>query len=168
MKYSITLPIVLASLAYTVSALGINDADVPTACQTICRPLVQLSNACTSGSSTDSSCICDNKSFDVLSIGSACAICCQQNNKQSSDLSSVSSACSFTQGAYNQVSASSVAATIVVTATHASSTVTLSSGSPASGTAKATGSGSSKNGAPMQTMAPAGLLAAAAIAGMVL
>jgi len=53
----------------------------------------------------------------VKSIGSNCAICITQSNAGSADLSSVSQACGFTNAAYNQASASSVAAKVTVTAT---------------------------------------------------
>ena len=83
MQYSLGLPFVLLGLSYTVLAIGITDNDVPAACATICKPLVQLSNTCSQGSSTSTDCICKNTSFDVKTIGSTCAICIQQNNKAS-------------------------------------------------------------------------------------
>jgi hypothetical protein len=125
-----------------------------------------------------------------------CAICCQQANSLNDgefllqfyktlerkdrwflireiDLESVSSACGFTQGAYNQASASSVAATVVVTATHAGSTTTVSAASSAKATGASAASGSSasssKNAAPAPTgMGAAGLLAGAIVAGLAL
>ncbi|KIW09348.1 uncharacterized protein PV09_00249 [Verruconis gallopava] len=167
MMYINNIAFALAALS-AVSALGINESDVPSVCATICKPLVQLSDACSSSSSTDSSCICKNTSFDVVNLGSMCAICCQQANSLGDDLKSISSACGFTQGTYNQASASSVAATVVVTATYSGKTTTLSAAATASATSSS--ASSSKNVAPAPTMQAAGLLAGAGAvaAGLIL
>lgn len=87
------------------------------------------------------------------------------------DLRSISAACSFTEGAYAQLSASSVAATVVVTATHSGDVLTTSPTTPEATAAStsaslasssaATGSG---NAAPAATMHAAGLLAGAGLA----
>jgi hypothetical protein len=77
---SFSLAVILLSGLNTISALGIDDTDVPAVCAPICKPLIDLSSACSSDSSTDSDCICSNTSFNVKDLGSMCAICCQQAN----------------------------------------------------------------------------------------
>lgn len=62
---------------------GITDGEVPPACKDVCRPLVQLSTTCQSGSTdpkAEADCICKNTSFDVKAVGSLCTICVTQNN----------------------------------------------------------------------------------------
>jgi hypothetical protein len=66
-----------------ITAEGITNGDVPTACQAVCRPLVELSSVCqNNGGTADQieNCICKNTSFDVISLGSLCAICITQTN----------------------------------------------------------------------------------------
>ncbi|KAF1976740.1 hypothetical protein BU23DRAFT_432500, partial [Bimuria novae-zelandiae CBS 107.79] len=83
----------------------LNANDVPTACTTICAPIVQLTNTCDvdpgarenddekngedNGAEPDeaveSQCVCSNKSFDVASIAALCASCIQQNGKGRTD-----------------------------------------------------------------------------------
>jgi hypothetical protein len=80
--------------------------DVPSACLTICQPIVELTNICDvdprpagddtgendgddGGSETDepieAQCICTNTSFDVSSIAALCASCIQQNANSTVD-----------------------------------------------------------------------------------
>ncbi|QDS70136.1 hypothetical protein FKW77_005689 [Venturia effusa] len=126
MRYSTISSLVIA-FATSSLAMGLSDGDVPAICKSVCRPLIQLSSTCTSSTggltSAESDCICKNTSFNVKEIGSNCAICITQSNAGSSDLSSVSSACGFTSGAYNQASASSLAAKVTVTATKSGNAV---------------------------------------------
>jgi hypothetical protein len=77
----------------------LNAVDVPSACTTICGPIVQLTDTCNidpgeseddaedsdSGNDTpetdeviESQCICTNMSFDVAGIAGLCASCIQQ------------------------------------------------------------------------------------------
>jgi hypothetical protein len=82
---SFSLPILFAFLPAIrlIVAEGITDGDVPTACKDVCRPLIQLSSVCMGNGGTApqiESCICKNTSFDVVSLGSLCAICITQTN----------------------------------------------------------------------------------------
>lgn len=76
--------------------------DVPSACKTICQPIVELSNTCDidpkenkirdrrgdfllvarskEEESIEANCICTNKSFDVESVMALCASCMKQNS----------------------------------------------------------------------------------------
>lgn len=70
--------------------LQLDNDDVPTACRSICGPIVTLTNACEvdlSGSDDtdrnenrlEAQCICTNDSFDVGHIAALCADCMRQN-----------------------------------------------------------------------------------------
>jgi hypothetical protein len=90
---SFTLPTLLALIPAIrlIAAEGITNGDVPTACQAVCRPLVQLSSVCqNNGGTADQieNCICKNTSFDVISLGSLCAICITQTNAVTDSMSS--------------------------------------------------------------------------------
>ncbi|KAE9961871.1 hypothetical protein BLS_001218 [Venturia inaequalis] len=127
MRYSTIFTLVIAFATSSLS-MGLSDGDVPAICKSVCRPLIQLSSTCASSSSggltsAESDCICKNTSFNVKEIGSNCAICITQSNAGSPDLTSVSSACGFTNAAYNQASASSLAAKVTVTATKSGNSV---------------------------------------------
>lgn len=80
MKYTTALTYALSAASLATAQLGIDDSDVPLICRQVCQPLISLSVLCSSESSTDSSCICDNTSFDVINLGSMCAICAEQAN----------------------------------------------------------------------------------------
>ncbi|KAF2434814.1 hypothetical protein EJ08DRAFT_431443 [Tothia fuscella] len=144
---------------------GILENDIPEACKTICRPLTQLSQACQVGS-TDSkagaNCICKNTSFDVKQLGSLCTICLTQTNALTDNIKSISSECGFVNTAYNQASASSLAATILVTATKAGSTQVVTGSASPSNTALGASSSTSKAIAPAQTIAMGIMVAALA------
>jgi hypothetical protein len=80
MKTSTALALLASTASLATAQLGIDDTDVPNICRQICQPLISLSVLCSSESSTDSSCICENTSFDVVNLGSMCAICAEQAN----------------------------------------------------------------------------------------
>lgn len=99
-----TLSILLFQSAFFVSICSTEElhaADVPSACVTICEPIVQLTGICDidPGASEggneengddnnneveadepiESQCICTNTSFNVSSIAALCASCINQN-----------------------------------------------------------------------------------------
>ncbi|PVH91200.1 hypothetical protein DM02DRAFT_497350, partial [Periconia macrospinosa] len=118
------------------SAKELNAADIPTACTTICQPIVQLTNTCDinmkkreakparkgskelAESVLETQCICRNKSFNVASISALCAGCIQQNDmgKSNVDMDSIMSTCSFSSTSYAPT-ATALVATITVNAT---------------------------------------------------
>ncbi|KAL6404525.1 hypothetical protein AUP68_13918 [Ilyonectria robusta] len=78
--------------------------DVPSACETICQPIVELTNTCDidpnetdndndkrkklrlrgrgeSEEAIEANCICTNKSFDVAAVMALCASCMAQNSQ---------------------------------------------------------------------------------------
>lgn len=88
----------------TAFAEELNADDVPTACKTICQPIVNLTNACDidlkgpekhsdrrrdlvildhedDDEPIEAACICTNKSFDVEGVMGLCASCMAQNSK---------------------------------------------------------------------------------------
>jgi hypothetical protein len=101
--------ILLANLAAAISATlaeELRAADVPTACTTICQPIVDLTNTCDidpnemdmdndkrrklrfrkaeeSDEAIEANCICTNKSFDVAGVMGLCASCISQNGNTS-------------------------------------------------------------------------------------
>jgi len=88
----------------------LNADDVPSACKTICQPIVDLSNTCDidpkesrirdkrgdfllvarskEEEAIEANCICTNKSFDVESVMALCASCMQQNSDDAEGTSS--------------------------------------------------------------------------------
>lgn len=97
--------ILLATLAAVIPAIHAEELrfdDVPTACKTICQPIVDLTNACDvdpegmdmdkakrskihlrqaeeSDEAIETNCICTNKSFDVAGVMGLCTSCLTQN-----------------------------------------------------------------------------------------
>jgi len=86
------------------------------------------------------------------------------NNKMGDDLKAISSTCSFTATNYNQLSASSYAASITVTATKPGTNQVVTGTATATGASGGAKSTSSKGVAAAQTVGP--MRAAAAMAGM--
>jgi hypothetical protein len=106
--------ILLATLAVFIPAAiaeELNADDVPTACETICQPIVNLTNACDidpkgtekhsdrrrdlvivdhgdDDEPIEAACICTNKSFDVAGVMGLCASCMAQNSKDTEGKSS--------------------------------------------------------------------------------
>lgn len=101
--------ILLATLAAVIPAAlaeELRAADVPSACTTICQPIVDLTNTCDidpneadtdndkrrklrlreteeSDEAIEANCICTNKSFDVAGVMGLCASCISQNGNTS-------------------------------------------------------------------------------------
>lgn len=89
MRFSIACLVVFSTIMMRpVLAEELDSKDVPTACTTICRPIVDLTSTCDVDKDTDktdsddaieATCICSNKSFNVASIAALCASCISQN-----------------------------------------------------------------------------------------
>ncbi|QGI66306.1 hypothetical protein CEK27_010277 [Fusarium fujikuroi] len=124
--------------------------DVPTACKTICQPVVNLTNACDidpkgpekhsdrrrdlvildhedDDEPIEAACICTNKSFDIEGVMGLCASCMAQNSKDTevreTDIDKIMSQCSFSSTSYVRA-ATSVVSGIEVQATQPAATVT--------------------------------------------
>ncbi|RBR21963.1 uncharacterized protein FIESC28_04676 [Fusarium coffeatum] len=117
--------------------------DVPSACKTICQPIVELSNTCDidpkenkihdkrgdfflvarskEEEAIEANCICTNKSFDVESVMALCASCMQQNSDDAEDVEKMMKQCSFSTTTYVRA-ATSVVSGIRVEATKPAST----------------------------------------------
>ncbi|KAF2193595.1 hypothetical protein K469DRAFT_541092, partial [Zopfia rhizophila CBS 207.26] len=156
----------------TSIAEELNAADVPSACTTICKPIVQLTNACDvdpgkvndddndgpeSDEAIEAQCICSNKSFNVGSIAALCASCIQQNGNGTAeaDMDKIMSACSFSSTSYSQ-SATALVAQITVSATKPVATGMAAGSSTATAQGQAT-----------QTAASTGLGARTDVSGAV-
>ncbi|KAI1026321.1 hypothetical protein LB503_012816 [Fusarium chuoi] len=130
----------------TAFAEELNADDVPTACKTICQPIVNLTNACDidlkgpekhsdrrrdlvildhedDDEPIEAACICTNKSFDVEGVMGLCASCMAQNSKDTEDIDKIMSQCSFSSTSYARA-ATSVVSGIEVQATKPAATVT--------------------------------------------
>ena len=105
---STDLLVALAAGFATVLSEELRATDVPSACSTICQPIVSLTGTCDvdpnepqatddamrrklylrAGQGSDdadetieANCICKNKSFDVAGVMALCASCIKQNGK---------------------------------------------------------------------------------------
>ncbi|KAH7364050.1 hypothetical protein BKA65DRAFT_490304 [Rhexocercosporidium sp. MPI-PUGE-AT-0058] len=89
MRFSIASLVVFSTIMIgPVLAEELDSKDVPTACTTICKPIVDLTSTCDVDNDTDktesddaieATCICSNTSFNVASIAALCASCISQN-----------------------------------------------------------------------------------------
>ncbi|CAG7561800.1 unnamed protein product [Fusarium equiseti] len=126
--------------------------DVPSACKTICQPIVDLSNTCDidpkesrirdkrgdflliarskEEEAIEANCICTNKSFDVESVMALCASCMQQNSEDAKDVEKMMRQCSFSTTSYV------AAATSVVSGIQVEATKPASTGVPSTPTAQ--------------------------------
>lgn len=87
MRFTSSQVVLALSIARFTSVLAFEDlenSDVPSACSTICKPIVDLSRECDHGNDSDKAemdCFCTNKSFDVGTIAPLCASCISQNGR---------------------------------------------------------------------------------------
>ncbi|KAF4336868.1 hypothetical protein FBEOM_9248 [Fusarium beomiforme] len=141
--------ILFATLAVFIPvafAEELSAGDVPSACKTICQPIVNLTNACDidpkgpekhsdrrrdllildhddEDEPIEAACICTNKSFDVAGVMGLCASCMAQNSKDTEDIDKIMSQCSFSSTSYVSA-ATSIVSGIDVKATKPAATVT--------------------------------------------
>jgi hypothetical protein len=106
--------IFLAGLAAVIPATLAEELradDVPSACKTICQPIVDLTNTCDidpkeadkdndkriklrlrerneAEESIEANCICTNKSFNVAAVMALCASCMVQNSQDTEGINS--------------------------------------------------------------------------------
>lgn len=90
-----TIALAMAPLALLARAdVHLDQDDVPTACDSICDPIVQLSRRCDVDLRSDNDrdenllemqCVCTNDSFDVAKIAALCADCMRQNVQSNRD-----------------------------------------------------------------------------------
>ncbi|KAG7413882.1 Protein CAP22 [Fusarium oxysporum f. sp. rapae] len=136
----------LAAVIPVTLAEELRAADVPSACKTICQPIVDLTNTCDidpkeadndndkgtklrlrerseAEESIEANCICTNKSFDVAAVMALCASCMVQNSQDTEDVDKIMSQCSFTSTSYVR-SATAIVSGIQVQATKPATTVT--------------------------------------------
>ncbi|KAH6974750.1 hypothetical protein EDB80DRAFT_757810 [Ilyonectria destructans] len=141
----------LAAVIPAVLAEELRADDVPSACTTICQPIVDLTNTCdidpneadndndkrrklrlresdeSDEEAIEANCICTNTSFDVAVVMALCASCMSQNsqsteaNSQVIDVDKIMSQCSFTSTSY-VASATAIVSDIQVEATKPATT----------------------------------------------
>lgn len=87
--YTSTIALAIAPLLYLAHAdVSLDRDDVPRACDTICDPIVQLTQKCDSdrwGDAQEIQCVCTNDSFNVERIAALCADCIHQNASRDDD-----------------------------------------------------------------------------------
>ncbi|KAM5372468.1 hypothetical protein ACJZ2D_007506 [Fusarium nematophilum] len=149
--------IVLVGLAAVIPAALAEELradDVPSACTTICQPIVDLTTTCDidpeeadpeadtdndkrrlrlrqrdgADEAIEAECICTNKSFDVEGVMALCASCMAQNSDDSEDVDKIMSQCSFTSASYAP-SATAIVSGISAEATKPATTLPEPSGS---------------------------------------
>ncbi|KAH7146168.1 hypothetical protein EDB81DRAFT_934062 [Dactylonectria macrodidyma] len=155
------LIVYLAALTVVIPAFMAEELradDVPSACSTICQPIVDLTNICdidpneedsdndkrrklrlreydeSDEEAIEANCICSNTSFDVAAVMALCASCMAQNSQHSEDVDKIMSQCSFSSTSYLP------AATTIVTDIEVQATKSATTGISAS---TSTGSASS-------------------------
>lgn len=90
MRPHIAATLALTFLLSQASAdLDVDTQDIPTACQAICRPTLELSRTCdvdddlvggeAAEVQSEQACYCQNQSFDVGRMTALCQSCVQQN-----------------------------------------------------------------------------------------
>ncbi|KAJ4244356.1 hypothetical protein NW762_014483 [Fusarium torreyae] len=157
----------LAVFAFLSIAEELSTDDVPTACKTICQPIVNLTNACDidpkgpekpsderrdlvmldhedDDEPIEAACICTNKSFDVAGVMGLCASCISQNSKdtQVTYIDKIMSQCAFSSTSYERA-VTSVVSGIKVQATKPAATVTAGTTTAAAAAAASETAGSS-------------------------
>ncbi|KAH7230637.1 uncharacterized protein BKA55DRAFT_525672 [Fusarium redolens] len=177
----------LAAVIPVTLAEELRADDVPSACKTICQPIVDLTNTCDidpkeadkdnekrtklrlrerseAEEGIEANCICTNKSFDVAAVMALCASCMVQNNQETEviDVDKIMSQCSFTSTSYVR-SATAIVSGIQVQATKPATTVTRPSDSTSTAGA-ASSTDSANNGVGKMAVS----IVAVAWAGLVL
>ncbi|KAG6357504.1 hypothetical protein INS49_013381 [Diaporthe citri] len=135
------------SLAILVAAEDIDEHDVPQACVSDCRSLIDLSARCensTDGDSAFNACVCGDTSAEPAF--NSCAACAKQNGFTSNDDNDVASLMTDCGLDFNAASTSGgnnadTVATSTVTSVSGSGTVILSTTSTRSAASQASGSG---------------------------
>ncbi|KAH8662691.1 hypothetical protein BGZ61DRAFT_593493 [Ilyonectria robusta] len=176
----------LAGLAAVIPAALAEELradDVPSACTTICQPIVDLTNTCdidpnetdndddkrrklrlresneSDEEAIEANCICTNTSFDIAAVMALCASCMSQNSQSTEDVDKIMSQCSFTSTSY-VASATAIVSGIQVEATKPATTgasESTSTSGASSSTDSATG-GAGKMAVSIIAAAGAGLI----------
>ncbi|KAL6409065.1 hypothetical protein AUP68_05434 [Ilyonectria robusta] len=169
----------LTAVIPTAWAEELRADDVPSACTTICQPIVDLTNTCdidpnetdkrrklrlrksdeSGEEAIEANCICTNTSFDVAAVMALCASCMSQNSQSTEDVDKIMSQCSFTSTSY-VASATAIVSGIQVEATKPATTgasESTSTSGASSSTDSATG-GAGKMAVSIIAAAGAGLI----------
>lgn len=90
----LALPIAAAILVK--ADLKLDDDDIPTQCQAVCRPVLDLGRACEVDDDVirddrtedllEAQCVCTNSSFNISQYAPLCASCMDQNVRDRDDL----------------------------------------------------------------------------------
>ncbi|KAM5341837.1 hypothetical protein ACJ41O_014868 [Fusarium nematophilum] len=157
----------IAPLLYLARAdVNLDRDDVPSACDAICEPIVELTRTCDTDLRGDrdrvedrleAQCVCTNDSFDVGQVAALCADCIRQNRRadddddddddvrdDTQDIDDILYTCGFSSTSYVASAASALVQSITVEATRPTDESQLSTTIDGrSGGGAATDSGSS-------------------------
>ncbi|OHE96268.1 hypothetical protein CORC01_08486 [Colletotrichum orchidophilum] len=148
----------LAAAAFVKADLRLDNDDIPSQCQAVCRPIYDLGRACevdddrinddlTEGR-LEAQCVCTNNSINVSQYAALCASCMDQNVRDRDDLDDINDilrTCGFASTSYAS------------TASYASSTPSVSAARPTNSAQLTTTitPGSGGGGATSPTQTPA-------------
>ncbi|KAJ3946030.1 uncharacterized protein N0V96_004382 [Colletotrichum fioriniae] len=121
----------LAAVAFVKADLQLDNDDIPTQCQAVCRPIYDLGQACEVNDDLvnddltedrlEAQCVCTNNSINVSQYAALCASCMDQNVRDRDDLDDINDilrTCGFASTSYAS------------TASYASTTPSVSAARP--------------------------------------
>ncbi|KXH53690.1 hypothetical protein CSIM01_07728 [Colletotrichum simmondsii] len=121
----------LAAVAFVKADLQLDNDDIPTQCQAVCRPIYDLGQACEVNDDQvrddltedrlEAQCVCTNNSINVSQYAALCASCMDQNVRDRDDLDDINDilrTCGFASTSYAS------------TASYASTTPSVSAARP--------------------------------------
>ncbi|KAF9873862.1 hypothetical protein CkaCkLH20_08596 [Colletotrichum karsti] len=153
------IALTLAAAAFVKADLQLDDDDIPTQCNAVCRPIYELGRACEvdddqvrddlTEDRLEAQCVCTNSSINVSQYAALCASCMDQNVRDRDDLDDINDilrTCGFASTSYAST-ASYASQTPAITATRptASAQLTTTITPGAAGGASPTQSGGSSN-----------------------
>ncbi|GJC99247.1 Cap22 protein [Colletotrichum higginsianum IMI 349063] len=146
----------LAAAAFVQADLQLDNDDIPTQCNAVCRPIFSLGQACEVNDDLinndltedrlEAQCVCTNNSINVAQYAALCASCMDQNVQDRDDLDDINDilrTCGFASTSY------------VATASYASTTPSVSAVRPTNSAQLTTtitpGSGAGSGASPTQS-----------------
>ncbi|KAF6804654.1 CAP22 protein [Colletotrichum musicola] len=152
----------LAAAVFVNADLKLDDDDIPTQCNAVCRPVLDLGRACEVDDDVirddrtedllEAQCVCTNSSFNISQYAPLCASCMDQNVRDRDDLDDINDilrTCGFASTTYASTasyasSTPSVSAARPTATSQLTTTITPGAGVGASPT-QSSGSGSENN-----------------------
>ncbi|KAF6822234.1 CAP22 protein [Colletotrichum plurivorum] len=169
------LALPLAAAVFVNADLKLDDDDIPTQCNAVCRPVLDLGRACEVDDDVirddrtedllEAQCVCTNSSFNISQYAPLCASCMDQNVRDRDDLDGINDilrTCGFASTSYASTasyasSTPSVSAARPTATSQLTTTITPGAGVGASPTqSSGSGSGNNNNNGGSPTTAAAG------------